>query len=79
MQLDRLALATDCDVDFGAKNTTGTTQSFGVLPPFAPAACWWARTIVESSNKFDNSASLPSASSTCPRPPRVGVWKCRRR
>jgi hypothetical protein len=39
MQLDRLALAVDRDVDLGAEAPTGTPQSLGVLPPFAPAAC----------------------------------------
>ena len=69
MELGRLALVIDRYMDFGAEAATGESQRLGVLPPFAPAACWWARTIVESSNRFDNSASPPSASSTRPQTP----------
>lgn len=71
MELGRLAPVINRDMDFGAEAATGTSQCLGVLPPFAPAACWWARTIVESSNKFDNSSSPPSASSTRPQTPRL--------
>jgi hypothetical protein len=69
MQLNRLALAVDRDVDLGAETPTGAPQPLGFLPPFAPAACWWARTIVESSNRFANWASPPSASSNRPQTP----------
>jgi uncharacterized protein len=57
MQLDRLALAADCDVDFRAETTTGPSRCLGVLPPSAPAAWWGARAIIESSNRLDNCAS----------------------
>jgi hypothetical protein len=71
MELGRLAFVIDRDVDFGAKAPTRASQRLGVLPPFAPAACWWARTIVESSKRFDNSASPPSVSSNRPQTPRL--------
>ena len=71
MQLGRLAPAVDRDVDLSAETAAGTSKSLGVLPPFAPAACWWARTIVESSRRSDKSVSPPSASSTRPQTPRL--------
>jgi hypothetical protein len=42
---------TDCingDVDFGTYAATRTTEGFILNPPFAPAACWCARTMVAS-------------------------------
>jgi hypothetical protein len=71
MQLHRLEVVTDRDVDLGTEAPTGTSQRLGVLPPFAPAACWWARTIVESSSRFDNSESPPSVLSTRPQTSRL--------
>jgi hypothetical protein len=35
-------------VDFGGKAAARATERLGLLPPFAPAAETWARTIVES-------------------------------
>jgi hypothetical protein len=71
VQLSWFALAADRNLNLGDETAAGTPQGLVVLPPFAPAACWWARTIVESSNRSDNSESPPSASSTRPQTPRL--------
>ena len=64
MQLDRLPIASDRDVDFRAETATGSAQSCGVLPPFCARRMSVRCTIVESSSRFDNSASPPSVSGT---------------
>jgi hypothetical protein len=71
MQFDWATLAIDRDVDLGTETTPGTSQRLIVLPPLAPAACWWARTIVESSNKLESSESLLTDSKTRPQTPRL--------
>ncbi len=71
MQFDWATLTIDLDVDLGAETTPGTSQRLIVLPSLAPAACWWARTIVESSNKLESSESLPTDSSTRSQTPRL--------
>src|SRR5579875_3771459 len=50
---DRLAQAVCQQVNLGAQSTSGTPQSLVFAPFLRPvAACWWARTIVESSIRY---------------------------
>ena len=48
MEGQRQAVEVGLQVDFGGKPAARATESLPVLPPFAPAAETWARTIVES-------------------------------
>src|SRR5262249_55653797 len=59
------------NMDLGAETATRPSQCLSILPPFAPAACWCARTMVESSRRLESSVFPPSASSTCPQTPRL--------
>jgi uncharacterized Rmd1/YagE family protein len=44
-----LAVGIDSHVDFGAKSSSASPEGLGFwIPPFAPAACRWARTTVVS-------------------------------
>lgn len=45
---DDVARSVGLGMDLRGKATTGTTERLSILPPFAPAADTWARTIVES-------------------------------
>ena len=45
----RIAFGIGAQVDFGREAAARAPECFAILiPPFAPAACWCARTIVES-------------------------------
>src|ERR1700741_330108 len=45
----RITLGIGAQVDFGREATARAPECFlFLIPPFAPAACWCARTIVES-------------------------------
>src|SRR3954453_17719060 len=50
-------------VQLGREAAAGAAQRLSVLPPLAPAACWWARTTVAS--------SICSRSSAAPLPARA--------
>ena len=54
-QFNRTTFRVDCQVDLRAEASARTAQCF-VTPPF-PAACWWARIMVESSIKHSRSGS----------------------
>lgn len=55
----------DQGVDLGAQSTSGTAESLPIRgPPFAPAACWWARTIVLSIIRYSLFRSRVSAANT---------------
>jgi hypothetical protein len=59
-QPNRIAQAVGASVDLGAQAAAGAAQALGMRPPFcrrAPAACWWARTMVESTISHSMSAS----------------------
>ena len=43
-----LALGINHQMNLGAQSSSGTPQSLALAPPFPQAACWWARTMVES-------------------------------
>src|SRR5512144_663226 len=44
----RLAASLGTEVDFGREATAGATEGLIATPFCAPAACWWARTVVLS-------------------------------
>ena len=48
MEGKRQALKIDLEMDLGREPATRAAQRLTVLPPLAPAAETWARTIVES-------------------------------
>jgi hypothetical protein len=53
------------EVDFGAAPSLAAAERFGVRAPFfAPAACWWARTIVPSTT-WRSQSSWPAAPPCC--------------
>jgi hypothetical protein len=51
-------------VDFGREAAARAPDGLGVGPPFAPAACWWARMTVPSTMTHSQSASPRRASRT---------------
>ena len=58
---ERAAKGVAGQVDFAGQATSGASEAGAAEPPFrAPAACWWARTTVESS---DTSQSMSPAAS----------------
>ena len=62
----RVAQGIDRSVDLGAQTTSTASEGLLVwIPPFAPALCWWARTMVESIIAYSLSASCAKASNTC--------------
>jgi hypothetical protein len=53
-------------MDLGAQAAARSAQTLGIRPPLtlrAPAACWWARTMVESIINHSRSASWASVAS----------------
>src|SRR3954469_11916493 len=63
-------------VQLGREAAAGAAQRLSVLPPLAPAACWWARTTVASSICSRSSAApLPArAANTASNRPRSQLW-----
>jgi hypothetical protein len=60
---ERQPVRVTAQVQLGREATAGAAQCLSVLPPLAPAACWWARTTVAS--------SICSRSSPAPLPARA--------
>jgi len=63
-QPDGIAERISGGVDFGAQPAPRSAQALGIRRPLAmraPAACWWARTIVLSIISRSRSASVVSA------------------
>ena len=60
---ERQPIRVAAQVQLGREATAGAAQRLSVLPPLAPAACWWARTTVAS--------SICSRSSAAPLPARA--------
>lgn len=48
VESDRMAVEVRLQMDFGGEAAARAAERLTVLPPFAPAAETWARTIVES-------------------------------
>lgn len=65
----RATLAVDGEVDLAAEATPRSPECPAILPPSAPAACWWALTTVESSSRCSRSGSPPRASRIRPQTP----------
>ena len=60
----------DRDMDLGAQAAPAASESLLLrIPPFVPALCWWARTMVESIITYSLSATCAKAQ------PFQGVWK----
>jgi len=60
----QMAQALDQAVNLGAQSSTRASDRLVALFLGAPAACWWALTMVESRNTSSKSASLASSSNT---------------
>ena len=61
-EADRIAESIDADIDLGAQAAARTPDRLIFAPPFwAPAACWCARTMVESRIRYSRSGSMPNA------------------
>ena len=61
----RVAQGIDRGVDLGTQAAPAASDGLLVrLPPFAPALCWWARTMVASIIAYSSSASCAKASNT---------------
>jgi hypothetical protein len=59
-------------MDLGRQTSAGATDTFlGTTTFFAPALCWWARTIVLSIWAYSLSASAASTSKTRCQTPRL--------
>src|ERR1700732_1154462 len=57
------AQPSDCHWNFRGPAAEGTADVLILSPPFfAPDACWWARTMVESTIRYSKSGSSDSAS-----------------
>nr|AAX11188.1 putative axonemal protein [Magnetospirillum gryphiswaldense]CAJ30082.1 hypothetical protein mgI439 [Magnetospirillum gryphiswaldense MSR-1] len=57
-EAERIAQGIDDGVDFGGQPAARTTDRTSFRPPFLPAACWCARTMVESIMTYSKSGSL---------------------
>lgn len=61
----RVAQSIDRGMYLGAQATSAASEGLLVrIPPFAPALCWWARTMVASIMAYSLSASCAKASNT---------------
>ena len=60
-EADGIAKCIDTDTDLGAQAAARTPDRLIFAPPFAPAACWWARTMVESMIRYSKSGLSISA------------------
>ena len=61
----RVAQRIDRGMDLGAQAASAASEGLFVwTPPFAPALCWWARTMVASIMAYSLSASCAKASNT---------------
>ena len=61
----RIAQRIDRGMDLGAQAASAASEGLLVrIPPFAPALCWWARTMVASIIAYSLSASCAKASNT---------------
>lgn len=58
----RASQSSDSQVDFGAQAAARTANGLILSPPFAPLACWEARTMVESTIRYSKSGSSDMAS-----------------
>src|SRR5574340_2371 len=64
-EAERIAKTINSRVNVGGQPARRPTKSFRLLsPPFAPAACWWARTRVESIITYSKSGSPDRARNT---------------
>ncbi len=50
VEIERIAVEIGLEMDFGREATARAAERLALLPPFAPAAETWARTIVLSKN-----------------------------
>lgn len=78
MKPRRVAQCIACGMDFCGQATLAAPDGFlRLVPPFAPAACWWARTIVASIIAYSLSKSSARRSNTCFQTPRrlQRVWR----
>ena len=61
----RVAQRIDRGMDLGAQAASAASEGLFVwIPPFAPALCWWARTMVASIIAYSLSASCAKVSNT---------------
>src|SRR5258708_7416237 len=51
----RASQTTDSQMDLGAQATARAPDGLILSPLFAPLACWWARTMVESTIRYSKS------------------------
>ena len=63
-EVHRIPVGIPDQVDFSRETAAGTPDCLDVGPPFAPAACWWARMTVPSTMTHSQSASPRRASRT---------------
>ncbi len=63
-QPQRIAQGIDCRVDFGAQPASGAPDRLRAFFLAAPEECWWARTMVLSTNTSSKSASSASVANT---------------
>ena len=54
-EADGIAKRIHTGADLGAQAAARTPDRLIFAPPFAPAACWWARTMVESMIRYSKS------------------------
>jgi hypothetical protein len=62
---DWLAAALGAEVDFRREAAAGTAERLIAAPFLAPAACWWARTVVPSRKGTDQSTAPAASPSAC--------------
>lgn len=78
---DRLAAPLGAEVDFGGEAAAGAAEGLLPAPFLAPAACWWARTVVPSTKcrlQSRSPAASPSACSAASTRPHTPA-RCQRR
>src|SRR5437588_10025740 len=60
-EANRVAKRVYARADLGAQAAARTPARLIFAPPFAPAACWWARTMVESMIRYSKSGFSTNA------------------
>lgn len=63
-EAQRIAMSITYEMQFAGESSARTSERLMALPPFAPAACGWARTTVASSINHSSSACRLSSSCT---------------
>jgi hypothetical protein len=71
VEVGRITETVHKSVELGCKASARASNTLALGPPFPPAACWWARTQLESAMLDSLSAPAANAASTLSNTPRL--------